>query len=61
MKAPPVVLSLGGVQPKVATEELQKCGIDFPKSYKSVRVTATPGNYMFVRDEGLTVWVPKGR
>ena len=59
-KTPPVVLSLGSTQPPVATEELQKCGIDFPKSYKSVRVTATPGNYMFVRNEGLTVWVPKG-
>ena len=58
-KAPPVILSLGDKQPAAATTALQKCGIDFPGAYRSIRVKATPGSYTYVRAEGLTVWVPQ--
>ena len=55
---PPVVLSLGGERPPVATRELQACGIKFPSGYRSFRVKPPSGGYPHMRDEGITVWLP---
>jgi hypothetical protein len=58
-RVPPVVLSIGDQKPKVAAEELHKCGVDFPNAYRSERVAAKHAGYVFMRDEGITIWLPK--
>lgn len=55
---PPVVLSLGDGPPKVATESLQLCGVKFPSEYRSFRVKPIAGGFVYMRDEGITVWIP---
>ncbi len=56
---PLVVFSIGDEIPKVAAEELQACGIDFPGTYRRERVIPAPGGYQFMRDVGITIWLPR--